>query len=63
MGSCQTSEVIEVPQNKSYKSKKKNYSEDPIDSIIDQQKNEFPDMPEWDGDRYTGIGIKKNERI
>ena len=59
MGSCQTSEVIEVPQNKSYKSKKKHYSEDPIDSIIDQQKNEFPDMPEWDGDRYTGIGIKK----
>ena len=59
MGSCQTSEVIEVPQNKSYKSKKKHYSEDPIDSIMDQQKNEFPDMPEWDGDRYTGIGIKK----
>jgi hypothetical protein len=59
MGSCQTSEVIEAPSNKSYKSKKKNYSEDPIDSILDQQKNEFPDMPEWDGDRYTGIGIKK----
>ena len=59
MGSCQTSEVIEVPSNKTYKSRKKNYSEDPIDSIIDQQKNEFPDMPEWDGDRYTGIGIKK----
>jgi hypothetical protein len=59
MGSCQTSEVIEAPSNKSYKSKKKNYSEDPIDSILDQQKNEFPDMPEWDGDRYTCIGIKK----
>ena len=59
MGSCQTSEVIEVPSNKTYKSRKKNYSEDPIDSIIDQQKNEFPDMPEWEGDRYTGIGIKK----
>ena len=59
MGSCQTSDVIEAPSNKSYKSKKKNYSEDPIDFILDQQKNEFPDMPEWDGDRYTGIGIKK----
>jgi len=59
MGSCQTSEVIEVPSNKTYKSRKKNYSEDAIDSIIDQQKNEFPDMPEWEGDRYTGIGIKK----
>ena len=59
MGSCQTSEVIEAPPNKSYKSKKKNYSEDPIDSILYEQKNEFPDMPEWDGDRYTGIGIKK----
>jgi hypothetical protein len=59
MGSCQTSEVIEAPSNKSHKSKKKNYSEDQIDSILDQQKNEFPDMPEWDGNRYTGIGIKK----
>jgi hypothetical protein len=26
---------------------------------MEEQRNEFPDMPEWDGDRYTGIGIKK----
>ncbi len=59
MGSCKTSEVIEVPSNKNYKSKKKNYSDEPNDSIVEQQQNEFPDMPEWEGDRYTGIGIKK----
>ena len=59
MGSCQTSEVIELePSN--YKSKKKaNMSDDQANSLMEEQKNEFPDMPEWDGDRYTGIGIKQ----
>ena len=60
MGSCQTSEVIEAESYQNHKPKKKSYySDDPVDSIIEQQKNEFPDMPEWDGERYTGIGIKK----
>ena len=60
MGSCQTSEVIEVEPNKNYKSKKKsNISDDQANSLMEDQKNEFPDMPEWDGERYTGIGIKK----
>ena len=59
MGSCQTSEVIESESNKVHKSKKKpNISEEQINTI-EEQRNEFPDMPEWDGDRYTGIGIKK----
>jgi hypothetical protein len=60
MGACQTSEVIEGESYKNHKNKKKgNYSEEPSNSLIEEQKMEFPDMPEWDGDRYTGIGIKK----
>ena len=60
MGSCQTSEVIELEPNGNYKSKKKlNMSDDQVNSLMEEQRNEFPDMPEWDGDRYTGIGIKK----
>ena len=60
MGACQTSEVIEGETYKNHKNKKKsNYSEEPSNSLIEEQKMEFPDMPEWDGDRYTGIGIKK----
>ena len=30
-----------------------------IQAIIDEQKQEFPDMEEWEGERYKGIGIKK----
>jgi hypothetical protein len=60
MGSCQTSEVIELEPNGNLKSKKKlNVSDDQVNSLMEEQRNEFPDMPEWDGDRYTGIGIKK----
>ena len=59
MGSCQTSEVIEAEPNKNYKKKKQNYDEEPANSLLEEQKNEFPDMPEWEGERYTGIGIKK----
>ena len=60
MGTCQTSEVIEGEANKNYKGKKKvNYSEEQSNSLMEEQKNEFPDMPEWDGDRYSGIGLKK----
>ena len=60
MGACQTSDVIEGETNKNYKGKKKaNYSEEQSNSLMEEQKNEFPDMPEWDGDRYSGIGLKK----
>ena len=60
MGSCQQSEVIEAESYKKHKNKKNNnFSEDQGNSIIEDQKMEFPNMPEWDGDRYTGIGIKK----
>ncbi len=63
MGTCQTSEVIEGETHKNHKNKTKkklNYSEeDQGNSMIEDQKMEFPDMPEWEGERYTGIGIKK----
>ena len=59
MGSCQTSEVIELESNGNYKKKKTNMSEDQANSLMEEQRNEFPDMPEWEGDRFTGIGIKK----
>ena len=59
MGSCQTSEVIEAEPNKNYKKKKENYDDEPVNFYLEEQKSEFPDMPEWEGERYTGIGIKK----
>ena len=34
-------------------------NEKDIQTIINEQKKEFPDMEEWEGNRYKGIGIKK----
>ena len=33
-----------------------------VQYFIDKQKKEFPDMEEWEGERYKGIGIKKMKR-
>ena len=30
-----------------------------IESMIEEQKKEYPDMEEWEGDKYKGIGIKR----
>ena len=64
MGSCQASNVIEINSQEEAKiqSNRKKLSSSTkadIKSIINEQKNEFPDMEEWDGDRFKGIGIKK----
>ena len=64
MGSCQASNVIEINSQEEAKiqSNRKKLSSSTkadIQSIINEQKNEYPDMEEWDGDRYKGIGIKK----
>ena len=60
MGACQTSEVIEGDTSKIHKNKKRSsFTEEQSNSMMEEQRLEFPDMPEWDGDRYTGIGIKK----
>ena len=64
MGSCQTSSVIEMNSQEEAKilSNKKTLAlsdKQNIQAIIDEQKQEFPDMEEWEGERYKGIGIKK----
>ena len=56
MGTCEQSEVIEASSSKARNAEE---SLDQGGQTMEQQKVEFPDMPEWDGDRYTGIGLKK----
>ena len=57
MGSCEQSEVLEVDPNRNRDYYDSN--ELPQNDSYEKQKLEFPDMPEWEGDRFTGIGIKK----
>ena len=57
MGSCQTSNVIEIKPSDKNKSKSKISSEE--FQNIESQKKMFPDMKEWEGERYSGIGIKR----
>ena len=64
MGSCQASNVIEMNSQEDAKiiSNKKKLAlstKMDIQSIINEQKIEFPDMEEWEGERYKGIGIKR----
>ena len=56
MGSCQQSEVVEV--NPERNKELNESSEIQTNQDYNQQRKEFPDMPEWDGDRYTGIGLR-----
>ena len=39
--------------------KKNSYSIENGKKSIEEQKKQFPDMKEWKGNRYSGIGIKK----
>ena len=64
MGSCQASNVIEINSQEDAKilSNKKKLAlaeKQDIQAIINEQKEEFPDMEEWEGERYKGIGIKR----
>ena len=64
MGSCQASNVIEINSQEDAKvlSNKKKLAlstKGDIQAIINDQKAEFPDMEEWEGERYKGIGIKR----
>ena len=64
MGSCQASNVIEINSQEDAKilSNKKKLAlaeKQDIQAIINEQKQEFPDMEEWEGERYKGIGIKR----
>ena len=59
---CQTSNVLDFKEgaetkivaNSNTQSVKHNST-----YFIEKQKKEFPDMEEWEGDRYKGIGIKR----
>ena len=57
MGSCQTSNVIEIKPADKSKPKSKISNEE--FQNIESQKKMFPDMKEWSGERYSGIGIKR----
>ena len=66
--SCQVSAVIEINRKEEENSiiskrllspTKDREKEIDIKSIIEEQKKEFPDMEEWEGDKYKGIGIKR----
>ena len=66
--SCQVSAVIEINRKEEENSiiskrllspTKEREKEIDIKSIIEEQKKEFPDMEEWEGDKYKGIGIKR----
>ena len=52
MGACQTEETIEINTNDN-DGKKKSYQ---LDNGPDPN---FPDMEEWEGNRYKGVGIKR----
>ena len=58
---CQTSNVLDFRVNaeeriiESIPREEKNS----VQLLIDKQKDEFPDMPEWEGERSKGIGIKR----
>ena len=57
MGSCQQSDVIEVNSHRNRDFNES--SEIQENELIEKQKQEFPDMPEWEGDKYVGIGLKR----
>ena len=58
MGGCQAGCFIKI---KNYKGEIIFQEKTPRnqETQIDFQKKEFPDMEEWEGERYKGIGIKK----
>ena len=52
MGACHNEEIIEVNSDDNNENKKKKVKDNGPDP-------EFPDMKEWEGERYKGIGIKR----
>ena len=52
MGSCQSEDTIDVNLDNSIERKKSNKNDNGPDP-------NFPDMEEWEGDRYKGVGIKR----
>ena len=59
MGSCQAGCFFKINDYKGDIIFQEKASRKKIEAEIDFQKKEFPDMEEWEGERYKGIGIKK----
>ena len=58
MGSCQAGCFLKINNYKGDIIFQENTPRN-VETQIDFQKKEFPDMEEWEGERYKGIGIKK----
>ena len=52
MGVCQNEDAVEVNLDDGYEKKRSNKKDTGPDP-------NFPDMEEWEGDRYKGVGIKR----
>ena len=59
MGSCQAGCFVKINNFKSDIDFQEDIPKLYDNSTIDYQKKEFPDMEEWEGERYKAIGIKK----
>ena len=59
MGSCQAGCFVKISNFKGEIDFQEKTPKLYDNSTIDFQKKEFPDMEEWEGERYKGIGIKK----
>ena len=59
MGSCESNFVVEVKGRKNRASHNENPTKEEIAEMEAKIREEFPDMKEWSGERYSGIGIKK----
>ena len=59
MGSCQAGCFVKINNFKADLDFQEDIPKLYDNSTIDYQKKEFPDMEEWEGERYKGIGIKK----
>lgn len=57
MGTCQNNSVIEINSNKRRPNESNSNSH--LDSGKILQDSEFPNMKEWGGKRFKGIGIKE----
>ena len=60
MGICQTGCIIKNQKTETVLASYKTVvTKMDSELMVEKQKNEFPDMKEWQGDRYKGIGLKK----
>lgn len=60
MGSCQSGNENMIKVSKSNQNTRPAYNtiEKPVD-IVRQLESKFKDMPEWPGERYKGVGVKR----